>query len=149
MKHVLIREPHENEYKIWSNLYQVYLDFYRESLTENELKKVWSWLFETPQQLHCYVAEVDEKVVGLAHFRKFLRPTSASTGIYLDDLIVLPEYRRQKIGYHLIDAIKSYAKENNLSKVRWITAADNKVAMRLYDGVGYKTNWVTYDAKLD
>jgi hypothetical protein len=29
--------------------------------------------------------------------------------------------------------------------VRWITAADNATAQRLYDRVATKTAWVTYD----
>lgn len=149
MKEVTIRKPNKDEYETWSILYLVYLDFYKISLTQNQLNKVWSWLFEEPPQINCYLAEIDQRVVGLAHFRRFSRPTEACSGLFLDDLIVLPEFRGQGIGYQLIEAVKSYAENNNLNVVRWITAEDNIQAMRLYDSVATKTTWVTYDAKIE
>ena len=149
MKKILIRKPHHDEYNIWSEIYKSYLDFYHTSLTEEELKKVWSWLFEKDQlRLQCYFAEFDHKVVGLTHFREYLRPIKASSGIYLDDLIVLPQFQGQGICYQLVEAIKTYAQENKLSLVRWITANDNLKAMNLYDSVATKTAWVTYDANI-
>jgi ribosomal protein S18 acetylase RimI-like enzyme len=147
-QNILIRPPRQNEYESWSSVYKTYLDFYQTSLTPTELERVWSWLFESPQQLHAYVAEIDKSVVGLAHFRIFRRPIKACSGIYLDDLVVLPEYRGRGIGCQLIETIKIYAKDNGLSIVRWITAADNKAARHLYDAVGHQTNWITYEIKM-
>ena len=149
MKKIIIRKPHTNEYEIWSKIYQVYLDFYQTSLTQDELHNVWSWLFEQNRGMYCYFAEIDKKIVGLVHFRRFIRPTKACEGVFLDDLIVLPEFRGHKIGYQLIEAVKLYAKENNLTLVRWITAHDNRQAMKLYDSVANKTLWVTYDARIE
>jgi ribosomal protein S18 acetylase RimI-like enzyme len=149
MKKIIIRKPHHEEYAIWSGIYRIYLKFYQTPLTEEELQKVWLWISEPPHQLNCYFAEVDAKVVGLAHFREYIRPLRASSGIYLDDLIVLPEFQGHGIGYELIAAIKVYAKENNASLIRWMTAHDNKQAMKLYDSVATKTTWVTYDAKIE
>ena len=149
MKKIIIRKPHTNEYEVWSKTYQVYLDFYHTSLTQDELHNVWSWLFEQNREMYCYFAEIDKKIVGLVHFRRFIRPIKACEGVFLDDLIVLPEFRGHKIGYQLIEAVKLYAKENNLTLVRWITAHDNRQAMKLYDSVAIKTLWVTYDARID
>ena len=149
MTEVIIRKPQVDEYEIWSAIYRVYLDFYKMSLTDAQLQKVWAWLFEQPQQINCYFAEIKQKVVGLAQFRSFVRPTEACSGVFLDDLIVLPEFRGHGVGYQLIEAVKSHAKNNNLNIVRWITAQDNIQAMRLYDSVATKTTWVTYDAKIE
>jgi len=96
--------------------------------------------------MHCYFADVDNTIAGLTHFRPFIRPIKASKAIFLDDLIVLPEFRGQGIGFQLIDAVKDYTKTNDMSLVRWITACDNEQAMKLYDSVANKTTWVTYDA---
>lgn len=150
MKKIIIRNPHDNEFEIWSKIYKIYLDFYQTSLTEEELRKVWSWIFaENSQKIHCYLAEIDNEIVGLTHFREFYRPLKACKGIFLDDLIVIPKCRGHRVGYQLIEAVKLYAKENNISIVRWITASDNKQAIRLYDSVANKTIWVTYDAKIE
>lgn len=147
MKKIIIRKPHSDEYEVWSGIYENYLDFYHTSLTRVELQKVWSWLFEQGnQKLQCYFAQVDNKIVGLAHFREYIRPINASIGIYLDDLIVLSPFQGHGIGYKLIEAVKTYAKENDISIVSWITATDNIQAMKLYDSVAAKTTWVTYKA---
>ncbi len=145
MKKITIRTPRHDEYDIWCNVYRIYLDFYHTSLTEDELKKVWSWVGNNSASLHCYFAELDQNVVGLAHFREYMRPIKASKGIYLDDLIVLPKFRGYGIGYQLIEAIKTYAKENDISLVRCMTAHDNIKAMSLYDSIATKTAWVTYE----
>ena len=149
MKEIVIRKPYENEYETWASTYQIYLNFYKTSLTQDELMKVWSWLFGDHQEMTCYFAEYDQQIVGLVHFRRFVRPLKACSGIFLDDLIVLPEFRGHGVGYKLIEAVKRYAKENNLSIVRWITAQDNHAAMHLYNTIASKTIWVTYDAKID
>jgi len=78
-----------------------------------------------------------------------MRPIKACRSIFLDDLFVLPEFRGHKIGYRLIEAVKLYAKGNNLPLVRWVTAHDNKQAMKLYDSVANKTTWVIYDATIE
>ena len=150
MSQIIIRKPYSEEYGIWSKIYRTYLDFYQTSLTEDDLQRVWSWIFEeNSQKIHCYFAEIDNEVVGLTHFREFLRPIKAGRGVFLDDLIVIPTCRGHGVGYQLIEAVKLYAKENSISVVRWITALDNSQAIRLYDGVANKTRWVTYDANIN
>ena len=37
------------------------------------------------------------------------------------------------------------ARERGAAKVRWVTAADNATAQRLYDDIADRTDWVTYD----
>jgi len=149
VKKIIIRNPHNNEYETWAKIYKAYLDFYQTSLTSDELKKVWSWIFEANQELLCYLGEMDNEIGGLAHFRRFVRPIKACSGVFLDNLFVLPEFRGHKVGYRLIEAVKLYAKENNLPLVRWITTHDNKEAISLYESVATKTTWMTYDIKIE
>jgi ribosomal protein S18 acetylase RimI-like enzyme len=148
MHEIIIREPQKDEYQQWANVYRAYLDFYQTSLTEKQMKKVWSWISQTPKILHCFFAQLNGQIIGLAHFRSFIRPIKASSALFLDDLIVLPKYHGVGAGFQLIESLKSYAKEHDLALIRWITAADNEKAMKLYDGVAKKTTWVTYDMDL-
>ena len=150
MTEIIIRKPYVHEYKAWSDIYKMYLDFYETFLTEEELSRVWSWIFkEDSPKIYCLFAEIDNKIVGLTHFREFFRPIKASKGIFLDDLIVIPKHRGHRVGYKLIDAVQLYAKENGISLIRWITAPDNAEAIRLYDALANKTTWVTYDANVE
>ena len=88
------------------------------------------------------------KAIGLAHFRAFARPLSASTGGFLDDLFVDPEARGAHAGTQLIDAIKAYGQQQQWSVIRWITADNNYRARAAYDQIATRTAWVTYDIKL-
>ena len=142
---IKIRPTQHDDYTKWSTVYESYLTFYKTSLTDNELKRVWSWIENKRENMHCYLAQVGDDVIGLVHFRLFLRPIKASQSVYMDDLIVLPQYRGIGAGFKLVQAVKEYAKEQGLPLVRWITAKDNEKAMKLYDQVADKTSWVTYD----
>ncbi len=149
MTNIIIRQPHKDEYESWLALYQIYLEHYQTCLTESELQEVWSWLFDKQPKMHCFVAEIDNQIVGLTHFRKFIRPIKAHNAIFLDDLIVRQEFRGKKIGYNLIQAVQMYAKNNNYPLVRWITTSDNQKAIKLYDSIATKTDWLTYDLEVD
>ena len=92
MSQIILRKPDKAEYELWAEVYQMYLEFYQTSLTEDEFKRVWSWIFaENAEKIHCYLAVIDNEVVGLTHFREFLRPLKAAKGIFIDDLIVIPK----------------------------------------------------------
>jgi GNAT superfamily N-acetyltransferase len=45
----------------------------------------------------------------------------------------------------LIKGIAAYARTRQWPNVRWWTADDNYRARNLYDRVGRKTNWITYE----
>jgi len=47
----------------------------------------------TQRELSALVAEARGSLIGLAHYRPFARPLSASTGGFLDDLFVDPGSR--------------------------------------------------------
>src|SRR4051812_34850197 len=83
----------------WDNLYAGYAEFYRSPQTAEMRDRVWSWLHDPKHELQGLVA-VDPKgrAVGLAHFRPFARPLAASTGCFLDDIFVAPEWRGHLIG---------------------------------------------------
>lgn len=149
MQTITIRKPESHEFERWAEIYNEYLAFYQTSLSEKALKKVWSWLFGPTPLLYCYLAEHLGNIIGLAHFRVFVRPIKGSAGIFLDDLIVSPKFRGNRVGYQLIQAVNNYAKEHHLSVVRWITAHDNFQAMKLYDEVAHKTSWIIYDLSVD
>lgn len=142
---ILIRTPNEDEYQSWQEVYQSYLDFYQTELDEKQLQQVWQWIKEKKDGMHCYFAIYENQVVGLTHFRTFIRPIRAQQAIFMDDLIVLPKFHGKGIGYALIDAIKQFAQKNKFPLIRWITAEDNQKAIRLYDRVAKRTSWLTYD----
>jgi GNAT superfamily N-acetyltransferase len=133
----------------WDTLYQGYAAFYRVDQTAAMRDRVWGWLHDPANGTEGLVAEADDgRLIGLAHFRPFARPLSATTGGFLDDLFVAPEARGSGAAEALLAELKAIAAQRGWSVVRWITAEDNARARVLYDRVAAKTGWVTYDLRL-
>jgi GNAT superfamily N-acetyltransferase len=132
----------------WDVLYQGYAAFYRVDQTPAMRDKVWGWLHDPAHSTEGLVAEAgDGRLIGLAHFRPFARPLSATTGGFLDDLFVAPEARGSGAAEALIAELKAIAGQRGWSVIRWITAEDNARARAVYDRVATKTQWVTYDLR--
>jgi GNAT superfamily N-acetyltransferase len=133
----------------WDHLYAGYAAFYKVEQTAAMRDKVWSWLMTDVTEVYGLVA-VDEtgKLIGITHFRPYLRPLSASIGGFLDDLFVDPDARGSGAAALLIDAVKAEGLKRGWTVIRWITAEDNYRARALYDRVAERTKWVTYDIKI-
>ncbi len=132
----------------WDALYAGYARFYGAAQTPQMRDTVWHWLHDGDHGTCGLVAENEDTLVGLAHFRAFARPLSASTGGFLDDLFVAPEARGTGAAAALVDGVKDHGVQQGWSVIRWITAQDNARARGLYDRVSKKTDWVTYDIAL-
>lgn len=130
----------------WRRLYRGYAEFYEVEMPDDRLDLVWGWIHDSAHQTQALVAR-DETgaIVGLTHYRKFARPLSGATGLFLDDLFVDPGMRGQAIGARLIEAVGEEARKQGCTVVRWITADDNYRARTLYDRLANRTLWVTYD----
>lgn len=127
-------------------MYAAYLDFYNTSLTDEQMDRVWLWLHDEAHEVEGLVAvSASGDVVGLAHYRPFARPSSASIGGYLDDLFVDPAQRGSGAADTLLTALQILADERGWSVVRWITAEGNYRARAKYDEHALRTSWVTYD----
>lgn len=132
----------------WERLYAGYAAFYRATQTPEMRATVWGWIMDPAHEVKALIAEdASGRALGLAHYRPFARPLSASTGCFLDDLFVAPETRGMRVGEALIEALAAMARERGWSVVRWITADDNYRARTAYDRVATRTMWITYDRK--
>lgn len=138
--------PTEHHRETWNELYAAYADFYRVAQTQEMRDRVWVWIHDADQETECFlVLDANDKPVGLAHFRSFARPLSASRGCFLDDLFVESAARGSGAAQALMNALREEARRRGWSVVRWITAEDNYRARRMYDTVATRTAWVTYD----
>lgn len=132
----------------WARLYAGYAAFYKVEQTEAMRDTVWGWLMDPTHTTEGLVAEQDGCVIGLAHYRAFARPLSASTGGFLDDLFVDPAARGSGAAEALLQALAAEGRNRGWTVIRWITAEDNYRARGLYDRVADRTKWVTYDIRL-
>ncbi len=141
-----VRRVEDSEFFTWLDLYSGYGEFYETPLTDEKAVLVWSWLTDPTHELEAYFAVNESgEPIGLAHVRVFARPLAGSRGLFLDDLFVSPDARGEGAGTAILEALRTRAREDGFSVVRWITADDNATARRVYDRVAEKTKWVTYD----
>ena len=141
-----LRAPHDDDRARWRELYQAYADFYQVQQSDAAADVVWDWIRDPNHEVSCLLAEAaDGRVVGLAHYRPFARPLSASTGCFLDDLYVDPLERGSGAADALLTELARLATVNGWSVVRWITADDNYRARAFYDQHATRTTWITYD----
>lgn len=141
----VVRPVTADDREAWGELYRGYRDFYAKPHDARVFETVWGWLMDPDHETRCLIATVDGVPVGLGHFRTFARPIDGGRGLYLDDLFTSPEARGSGAGSAILTRLAEIARDEGASLVRWITAADNETARRLYDRVAKQTPWVTYD----
>lgn len=142
---VSVRAIKLQDHAPWAELYRGYREFYRLTPDEAVIERVWGWVLDPAHEVKALVASVDGRVVGLAHYRRFSRPSSGTVGLFLDDLFADAEARGKGVGRALLSELSRLSAQDGNSVVRWITAADNTTARRLYDSTATTTSWVTYD----
>ncbi|MGP9663086.1 GNAT family N-acetyltransferase [Halomonas sp. AOP22-C1-8] len=67
----------------------------------------------------------------------------------LNDLYVLPEYRRQGVGRALMSAAADLAQDHGVTRLVLMTQVENKRAQRLYEALGWQRNTAFYSYLLD
>ena len=143
---VTVRAVRLDDYQAWRPLYAGYAEFYRVEQTDEMADRVWGWLHDPDHELEGLVAvDATDRPIGLAHFRRFARPLSATTGGFLDDLFVASDHRGRGAADALLGELRRIAGQRGWSTIRWITAEDNYRARAAYDRVATRGRWVTYD----
>jgi GNAT superfamily N-acetyltransferase len=141
-----IRPVAEADRPAWAQLFRGYRDFYALTPDEAVVDTVWGWLTDPSHELQGLVAERDGALVGIAHWRRFARPSRGGTAIFLDDLFTAPAARSGGIGRALIARLQEIAAREGLLEVRWITSETNTGAQRLYDRIAERSPFLTYIA---
>jgi ribosomal protein S18 acetylase RimI-like enzyme len=142
-----VGKPDRADFEAWSALYAGYADFYQVAQTDGMRARVWGWIHDPAHEMEALVAVEGGRMLGLAHFRAFARPLTASTGGFLDDLFVSPEARGSGAAQALIDGVAQEGRNHGWSVIRWITAENNYRARALYDRIALRTPWITYDLR--
>lgn len=108
--------------------------------SEDDMEKL---LFESGVG-HCLVAEEEGEVVGIALYFYNLSTFKCRKGIYLEDLFVLPERRKEGIGTALLKALCKIAKEENCGRFEWSCLDWNEPSLKFYRSLGAEpqNEWV-------
>ncbi|ALF55664.1 GNAT family acetyltransferase [Nostoc piscinale CENA21] len=93
-------------------------------------------LFGEPKYIEAILAESQGQAVGFALFFYNYSTFLTKPGIYLEDLFVLPEYRRQGIGKALLSKLAQIAVERNCGRLEWSVLDWNEPAQAFYRSMG-------------
>jgi GNAT superfamily N-acetyltransferase len=109
-------------------------------------------LFGSQVVAEAIVAEWSDKLIGFALFFPNYSTFLTKPGIYLEDLFVLPEYRRQGIGKAMLAYLGQLAVKRGAGRLEWSVLDWNESAIAFYESMGAKVlpDWricrVTNDA---
>ncbi len=132
----------------WDELFLAYGVFYETSFTSEVLDRVWALMLEPTSGVDALVAEKDGQVVAFAHYRSHPDTFTGGRDWYLDDLYVSLDARGAGLATELVEHIAELARAGESGgTLRWITAADNARAQRVYDRIALKTDWVMYEKR--
>lgn len=95
-----------------------------------------SHLFGERRYIEAIVAEVDGQAVGFALFFYNYSTFLTRPGIYLEDLFVLPNYRRLGIGRALLTHLAQRAIAEGCGRLEWSVLDWNEPAIAFYKRLG-------------
>lgn len=97
-----------------------------------------------------FVAEEDGKIAGVLVGTRFVKrefwywnvdifPDRLRSSFYVENIAVLPRYRRKGVAAALLAAARDYAKKSGLRHLMLDASDRNRDALRLFERVGMKT----------
>lgn len=149
---IKIRNAEEKDCdKIWTLMEQLavfenYIDSF--AITPEIVRE--SGFRKSPPDFYCIVAEHNDKIAGMLVY--YFLPYTAQNrpSIYMKELFVDENYRGQKIGQQLMEALRKEAEINNCKIIKWTVAPWNSAGQKFYERLGATENneWLNYEWKL-
>ena len=94
----------------------------------------------------CIIAEWDSVPCGFALYFYNYSTWRGSSGIYLEDLYVAPEFRGRQVGQSLLRKLASLTLDRGGHRLEWSVLDWNKPAIRFYEQLGAEplNDWTTW-----
>jgi GNAT superfamily N-acetyltransferase len=102
------------------------------------------------RRIRVLMAEVDGKAVGYAIYLFTYSSFLARPTLYLEDVFVLPDYRRLGLGGLFFAELRRKARRERCGRMEWVVLDWNAPAHRFYRKLGAKPldDWITYRVAL-
>jgi len=149
---VTTRPARRDDLAAWRPLWDGYNRFYgREGATalpEEITQATWERFFAPAEPVHALVAELQGRVVGLAHYLFHRSTTRLHDVCYLQDLYTEEGLRGRGVGRALVVAVYEAARAAGSSRVYWQTQAGNTAGRVLYDKLAAHGGFIVYSREL-
>ena len=93
-------------------------------------------LFGEQPRIFCEFAEWNGEAVGFALWCLNFSTFSGKSGLYLEDLFVKPEARKQGVGKALLFKLAEIARERGYGRMEWSVLDWNQLAIGFYEKLG-------------
>ncbi|MBI1805990.1 MAG: GNAT family N-acetyltransferase [Ignavibacteria bacterium] len=147
MNRVTIRRVKKSDAAVFLSLINALADFEKlKRPTRAARTRLLRDAFGKKKRFDAYLAFVDTKAVGYAIIFETYSSFLARPTLYLEDLFVLPEHRKQHIGLKLFRACFAEAKRRGCGRMEWMVLDWNINAIRFYKHLGaqHLNNWFFY-----
>lgn len=144
---VLVRPARREDRLGWLRLWKNYHTNSRSggtALPDAVTEATWERFFDGHEPMEALVAELEGRLVGLAHMVFHRNTDVAEPACFLQDLFVEPPLRGRGIGRALIEAVYIHAEAAGARRVYWHVLETNATAVQLYDKVALRSGHVVY-----
>jgi GNAT superfamily N-acetyltransferase len=105
----------------------------KQTATADDLERA---LFAEQPIVGCLLAFIDGRPAGCAFWHRSFTTARGREVIYLEDLSVLPEFRRKGVARALLKALAGEAKRRGCPSIYWLMKSWNEGAKALYAQAG-------------
>lgn len=134
---VLIRFAKEKDLDELLYLFKEHASFEKaEFIIEDKKVRLKEFLFSESSFLHCFVVELDSKLIGYATYFKQFSTWDVNFYVYMDCLFLKESSRGLGIGKKLMNIIKEESLKLGCNSIQWQTPTFNKKAIQFYNRIG-------------
>lgn len=142
---IVIRPSEEKDFPQIIELFKEFATFeHHLEMVTNSVEQ----MLQEKEYFNAFVAITTKgKIVAYATYF-FTYPTWIGKSLYMDDLYVIPDYRKQGLGQKLTQTLIDFAKETNCKKMHWQVSDWNHPAIGFYESLGAKIDRNKYNCDL-
>lgn len=108
-----------------------------------------SFLINNGRRATAFVAETDNKIIGMCTLQTLISTAKASYTAYIEDLCVDSGFRRKGIGQKLLKHCELWCTQNNIHNLHLLADMTNNKSLEFYEKNGWnKTNYIALTKSL-
>jgi len=123
--------------KLLAQLFSIEADF---AVDENRQRKGLERMLAGCRKHSCIkVAEINRRVIGMCSAQILISTAEGGPVALLEDMVILPAWRRRDIGSRLLAAVESWARERGATRLQLLADRTNLSALKFYERLGWQT----------